>query len=74
MGASLFTFGVLSESLMDGPGGVFFGLIRDTDAWIRPSFLGQTEVRSFQIDLALEDQKFLVLSNGDGTLLLQPDT
>lgn len=73
MGASLFTFGVLSESLMDGPGGVFFGLIRDTDAWIRPSFLGQTETRSFQIDLAA-DQKFLTLSNGDGALLLEQGT
>ena len=33
-------FGVLGESLLDGPGGVFFGLIRDTNRRIRPSFLG----------------------------------
>jgi hypothetical protein len=52
IGPSLTTFGVLSESLMSGSGGVFFGLVRDTDAWIRPSFLGQTNVRAFAIDLA----------------------
>jgi hypothetical protein len=46
-------FGVLSESLMNGSGGVFLGLIRDTDLRIRPSFLGQTmpKIRSFAIDL-----------------------
>ena len=49
--STLLTFGVLSESLMDGSGGVFLGLIRDTDTWIRPSFLGQTKTKSFQIDL-----------------------
>jgi hypothetical protein len=52
IGPSLMTFGVLSDSLMEGPGGVFFGLVKETDAWIRPSFLGQTNVRSFIIDLA----------------------
>jgi hypothetical protein len=44
-------FGVASESIMGGPGGVFFGMIRDTDARIRPSFLGQTDVQSFRINL-----------------------
>ena len=51
MGPKEMIFGVLSESLLSGPGGVFFGLIRDTDEWIRPSFLGQTNVNSFDIDL-----------------------
>jgi hypothetical protein len=55
------TFGVISDSLMSGSGGIFFGLVRDTEKWIRPSFLGQTRVRSFEIDLASE-QKSLSLS------------
>jgi hypothetical protein len=54
---------------MDGPGGVFFGLIRDTDTWIRPSFLGQTTVRSFQVDLQ-SAEKSMALSTGPGELLL----
>jgi len=53
-------FGVLDESLMDGPGGVFLGLVRDTDWWIRPSFLGQLGVSAFQVDLI---NKKLVLSS-----------
>jgi hypothetical protein len=61
MGPSLITFGVLSDSLMAGPGGVFFGLVRDREDWIRPSFLGQTNVRSFVIDL-LSPQKTLTLT------------
>ncbi|KAG7337737.1 hypothetical protein IV203_015457 [Nitzschia inconspicua] len=44
-------FGVASEDIMGGPGGVFFGLIKNTDARIRPSFLGQTNVQAFQVDL-----------------------
>ena len=56
MGPSEMVFGVASESLMNGPGGVFMGLIRDTDAWIRPSFLGQTPVKSMVIDLRGETQ------------------
>jgi hypothetical protein len=52
MGPPQITFGVASESIMAGPGGVFFGLIRDTDDRIRPSFLGQTSVQSFEINLA----------------------
>lgn len=44
-------FGVLDEAIMDGPGGVFFGLIKDTDKWIRPSFLGQMGYTSFCVDL-----------------------
>lgn len=47
--APLVTFGVASESIMSG--GVFFGLIRDTEGWIRPSFLSQTPTESFEIDL-----------------------
>ncbi|CAB9517768.1 expressed unknown protein [Seminavis robusta] len=59
MGPPEMVFGVLSESLMDGSGGVFFGLIRDTDNWIRPSFLGQTNVRALEINL--QDNKSLTL-------------
>eukprot|EP00977_Amphora_coffeiformis_P019713 scaffold7405_cov204-Amphora_coffeaeformis.AAC.11 len=55
------TFGVLSNSLLSGSGGVFLGLIRDTDPRIRPSFLGQTNVKSFAIDLS-SHQKTLTLS------------
>ena len=62
IGPPLTTFGVVSQSLMVGPGGVFFGLLRDTDKRIRPSFLGQTDVCAFKIDLASET-KTLTLSN-----------
>lgn len=48
---SLMTFGVISESLMDGPGGIFLGLVKQTDSKIRPSFLGQSNVSSFSVDL-----------------------
>jgi hypothetical protein len=48
---TLMTFGVIGPELLDGPGGVFLGLIRDTDKWIRPSFLGQTRYVSFIVDL-----------------------
>ena len=47
----MLTFGVFGPDLLDGPGGVFLGLIRDTDRWIRPSFLGQTGYSSFRVDL-----------------------
>ncbi len=57
----LITLGVASESILGGPGGVFFGLIRDTESWIRPSLLGQTSVCSFQLDLRTS-QKELTLS------------
>ena len=57
-------FGVASEDIMGGPGGVFFGMIRDTDARIRPSFLGQTDVRAFRVDLAARPRT-LTLSNQD---------
>ena len=54
------TFGVFGPELLDGSGGVFFGLIKHTDSWIRPSFLGQTGYSSFTIDLRQKPQ--LVLS------------
>ncbi len=54
------TFGVFGPDLLDGPGGVFFGLIKDTDKWIRPSFLGQTGYKSFCVDL--RDYPTLTLS------------
>ena len=44
-------FGVADDGVMSGPGGVFFGLVKETDARIRPSFLGQTDITSFIIDL-----------------------
>ncbi|KAL9184668.1 hypothetical protein ACHAXT_012638 [Thalassiosira profunda] len=53
------TFGVFGPELLDGPGGVFFGLIKDTDKWIRPSFLGQTGYSSFCVDLRQTPQLVL---------------
>mmetsp|Transcript_21174 Transcript_21174/g.24530 ORF Transcript_21174/g.24530 Transcript_21174/m.24530 type:complete len:548 (-) Transcript_21174:506-2149(-) len=50
-----FVFGVADDGIMTGPGGVFFGLIKNTDDWIRPSFLGQTQVTSFVINLKNDD-------------------
>lgn len=58
----LVVFGVCGPSLLDGPGGVFFGLIRDTARWIRPSFLGQTNYQSFCVDLRDGNNTCLVLS------------
>ena len=48
---SLMTFGVINESLMDGPGGIFLGMVKNTDSWIRPSFLGQSDVSALSVDL-----------------------
>lgn len=62
-GKERIVFGVESDSLLSGPGGVFFGLLRDTDQRIRPSFLGQVGVRSFQIDLS-SVPRTLTLSTG----------
>lgn len=61
MGPRDVVFGVLDEKLMDGSGGVFFGLIKKTEKRIRPSFLGQLGVKAFQIDLK-SDEKALTLS------------
>ena len=55
------TFGVLGPELLDGPGGVFFGLIKETENWIRPSFLSQTGYNSFCVDLR-QNQRSLILS------------
>jgi len=46
-----FIFGVVDDNIMSGPGGVFFGLIKNTASRIRPSFLGQTNIVSFSVDL-----------------------
>lgn len=46
-----FIFGVANDDILSGTGGLFFGLIKNTDKRIRPSFLGQTEVTSFIVDL-----------------------
>ena len=56
------TFGVFGPELLDGPGGVFLGLIKETDRWIRPSFLGQTGYDSFCVDLRKDAPPRLVLS------------
>jgi len=61
MGPRDVVFGVLSEKLMDGSGGVFFGLIKKTEKRIRPSFLGQIGVNAFKIDLK-SDEKSLTLA------------
>mmetsp|Transcript_23487 Transcript_23487/g.55480 ORF Transcript_23487/g.55480 Transcript_23487/m.55480 type:complete len:420 (-) Transcript_23487:448-1707(-) len=45
------TFGILSESLLDGTGGIFLGLVKYTERRIRPSFLSQSNVEAFSIDL-----------------------
>jgi hypothetical protein len=50
--SSNMTFGIVSESLMDGPGGIFMGLVKyAANDRIRPSFLGQSCVSRFSIDL-----------------------
>jgi len=65
---SLMTFGVISESLMDGPGGIFLGLVKNTNNSIRPSFLGQSNVSAFKVDLREREgiDKSLTLY-GDGS-------
>jgi hypothetical protein len=41
----------VGSDIMLPPGGVFFGLIKYKSQFIRPTFLGQTNVKSFSIDL-----------------------
>ena len=62
LGPPKLIFGVLSKSLMKNPGGCFFGLVKETDSWIRPSFLSQTSVRSFALDLRTPSSATLSLS------------
>ncbi len=45
------TFGVFGLDLLDGPGGVFFGIIKEIDKWKRPFFLDQMGYSSFCVDL-----------------------
>ena len=52
--SSSMAFGIASESLMDGPGGVFLGLAKHADRRIRPSFLGQSDVSAFSFDLRVD--------------------
>jgi len=63
MGPSAMVFGVLSDPLMSGPGGIFMGLIRGkVDSTI--FFLRQTNVKALEIDLRDSTQpKTLTLSN-----------
>ena len=58
-------FGVADDDVMSGPGGVFFGLVKETDARIRPSFLGQTDITSFIIDLRNTNVNVNVNVNAD---------
>jgi hypothetical protein len=78
-----FVFGVADDGIMSGPGGVFFGLIKNTDARIRPSFLGQTDVTSFAIDLREADPRkneglfaadFSSQVTTDATSMIEPPT
>jgi hypothetical protein len=52
VGEKPIVFGVLSDRLVGRPGGVFFGLIKEREKDIRPTFLGQTDFVGFSIDLA----------------------
>ena len=52
--SSLMIFGVVSETLLDGSGGLFLGLVKETNSWIRPSFLGQSDVGAFSVDLRVK--------------------
>jgi hypothetical protein len=64
----ILTFGVFGPELLDGPVGLFFGLIKNTDNWIRPSFLGQTGYNSFSVDFILTPKLTLAkqsMINGD---------
>lgn len=45
-------FGVLADSLIVPPGGVFLGLVRRKAQRIRPTFLQQTRYRSLRLDFA----------------------
>ena len=56
LGPPVYIFGVVDDGIMSGPGGVFFGLIKNTATRIRPSFLGQTQVTSFAIDLRSQEE------------------
>ena len=63
-------FGVFGPALLDGPGGLFLGLIKETDSWIRPSFLGQTGYQSFCVDLRHPLQQQQEGAEGNGPKLV----
>jgi hypothetical protein len=52
VGNTPLVFGVLSDSLVARPGGVFLGLIKERERDIRPTFLGQTDFVAWSMDLA----------------------
>lgn len=64
-------FGVLDEKLMDGPGGVFFGLIKNTAPRIRPSILGQLkDIKAFEISLrsnSINNDNASLINNEDAS-------
>mmetsp|Transcript_9411 Transcript_9411/g.21243 ORF Transcript_9411/g.21243 Transcript_9411/m.21243 type:complete len:315 (-) Transcript_9411:229-1173(-) len=68
---SLMTFGVISESLMDGPGGIFLGLVKNTDSRIRPSFLGQSDVSAFSVDLREGDKTLALYGTTDSAIAVE---
>jgi hypothetical protein len=47
---STVVFGVLGDELVRRPGGVFLGLVKYRSASIRPTFLGQTDMRALRFD------------------------
>jgi hypothetical protein len=55
-------FGVLSDTLVGRPGGVFLGLVKRESEGIRPTFLSQTPFEAFCFDLRQWEQPKLVLS------------
>lgn len=65
-------FGVLDRDLLNGSGGVFFGLIKETDRWIRPSFLGQMGYKSFCVDLRHSGDGKDATTVGDDNRLKSP--
>jgi len=64
-------FGVFGPDMLDGPGGVFLGLIKETDKRIYPSFLGQTGYDSFCVDL--RDQTNTATNTSSPQLILSKD-
>lgn len=51
------TFGVVGNDIFNPPGGLFFGLIKYKLNRIRPTFLEQTNFKSFQLDTKLQQLK-----------------
>lgn len=67
-------FGVLSDELVARPGGVWLGLIKRREDWIRPTFLGQTDFVSIRMNFPKEtlvlSRKPLIARNAKGAVCL----